>query len=73
MSWHYAARKVEDDFGEDLYELVEVYTDLHGSGKDAWTQNAVTVCGDSKSDLAKWLRQAADDVEKYDVIIEEKL
>ena len=32
------------------------------------TNEAVTIRADTKEDLAKWLRQAADDVEKYEVI-----
>lgn len=64
MSWHYAARVVKGDFGEDKYELVEVFPDLD----NAVTENSVKVYGDSKSGLVEWLRQAADDVEKYDVV-----
>ncbi len=71
MGWHYAARLTKDDFGEDLYELVEVFPDL--DGECSWTENAVTVCGESKADLAKWLRRAADDVEKYDAIVDTQL
>ena len=32
------------------------------------TIDAVTISADSKEELAKWLRQAADDVEKHEVI-----
>ena len=62
--WHYAARVVKGDFEDDRYELVEVYPDFEG----AVTKDSVKVYGDSRSSLAKWLRQAADDVERYDVI-----
>ncbi len=61
MSWHYAARKIKDPRGGDPYELVEVYS-------FGVTENAVTVSGESREDLAKWLRIAADDVMKHDVI-----
>ena len=63
MSWHYAARKGKDGFGYDIYELVEVY-------EVGVTENPVTVSGGSKENLAKWLRIAADDVMKHDVIDE---
>lgn len=62
MGWHYAARVVKGDFGEDEYELVEVFPEY------GVTENSVKVYGDSKSSLAEWLRKAADDVEKYDVV-----
>ena len=76
MSWHYAARKRESlfefdvfefDVAEEVYELVEVY---NFDGIMAHSQDAVTVEADSRENLAKWLRQAADDVMKYDVIDE---
>ena len=60
--WHYQARKKTID-GEVVYELVETFPDLNMHSEDA-----VTVIGDSKQDLADWLRRAALDVEKYDVI-----
>ena len=69
MGWRYQARKTTYD-GEVVYELVEAYPDLMEEG-DAiipHTDGAVTISAGTKEDLAKWLRQAADDVEKYDVI-----
>jgi len=63
MSWHYAARKRKDEFGDDLYELVEVYS-------LGVTEDAVTVAGESREDLAAWLRAAADDVMRHEVIDE---
>lgn len=74
MSWHYQARKKTCDGvfanNEVLYELVEVYPDLMEEGDKIvpHTENAVSIRADSKEELAKWLRRAADDVEKYDVI-----
>ena len=69
MGWRYQARKTTYD-GEVVYELVEAYPDLMEEGDTIipHTVNAVTISADSKEELAKWLRQAADDVEKYDVI-----
>ncbi len=72
MGWHYQARKKTYD-EEVHYELVEVYPDLMKEGDTIipHTVDAVTISADSKEDLAKWLRQAADDVEKYDAIDDE--
>lgn len=63
VTWHYAARKTKDPLGGDLYELVEVM----GGG---YTENAVTVSAESREELAKWLRIAADDVIRHDAIDE---
>jgi len=60
--WHYQARKKTID-GEVVYELVEAFPDINSH-----TEDAVTVQANSKEELARWLRIAADDVEKYDVI-----
>jgi hypothetical protein len=69
MGWRYQARKKTYD-GEVLYELVEAYPDLMEEGDKIvpHTENAVSIQTDSKEELAKWLRQAADDVENYDLI-----
>ena len=67
MTWHYAARKTKDFAGEDLYDLVEVYRSGDTVG---WTENAVSVSGASREELAKWLRRAADDVLSRAVIDE---
>lgn len=63
----YVTRIPGQRFQETLYELVEVYD----QGK-SWTATAVTMGAGSKKDLVKWLRQAADDIEKYDTIVEKK-
>ena len=75
MGWHYQARKktyIYSTFKETLYELVEVYPDLDAGAsrpsQPAHTEDSVEVVGDSKEDLAKWLRIAAEDVERFDVI-----
>ena len=69
--WHYAAkkfvRKFAGDYEEIEYGLVEVYPNLD----NAYTENAMTIFGESPEELAKWLRIAADDVEKYDTVEEE--
>ncbi len=71
MGWHYQARK--KIYGEEVhYELVEAYPDLQRGGYVPHTQNAATISADSKEELVKWLRRAADDVEKYDVIDDDK-
>ena len=69
MGWHYQARKKTYD-GEVQFELVEAYPDLMEEGDTIipHTNEAVTISADTKEDLAKWLRLAADDVEKYGVI-----
>jgi hypothetical protein len=69
MGWHYQARKKTYD-SEVLYELVEAYPDLMEDGDTLipHTVDAVSISSGSKEELAKWLRKAADDVEKYDVI-----
>lgn len=69
MGWHYQARK--KTYNDEVhFELVEAFPDLLEEGEKVvpHTTDAVSPCGESKEDLAKWLRQAADDVEKYDVI-----
>lgn len=69
MGWRYQARKKTYD-GEVVYELVEAYPDLMEQDDTIilHTVDAVTISADSKEELAKWLRQAADDVEEYEVI-----
>ena len=69
MGWHYQARKKTYN-GEVVYELVETYPDLMKEGDTIipHTVDAVTIIADSKEELAKQLRRAADDVEKYDII-----
>jgi len=69
MGWRYQARKKTYD-GEVLYELVEAYPDLmrRCDFEIPHTVDAVSISADSKEELANWLRRAADDVEKYDVI-----
>ena len=69
MGWRYQARKKTYD-GEVHFELVEAFPDLMEEGDTIipHTNDAVTISADTKEGLAKWLRHAADDVEKYEVI-----
>ena len=74
MSWYYACIKKESEFAEDGYEyhLVEVHPALPALDEKAvpYTDNTTFVAG-SISELAKWLRIAADDIEKHGCINEE--
>ena len=74
MSWHYACVKKEAEFDEGYeYHLVEVFPMLAKFTVDTdeppYAENVTFVAG-STSELAKWLRIAADDIEKHGVINE---
>ena len=60
MTWHYAAKKFDIGEGFFEYSLVEVFPSL-----EAHTEEAVTIYAESPEELAKWLRQAADDIEMH--------
>ena len=64
MGWQYVAVRHEHE-GEVTYELHEEFPDISTGAERARTKGPVIVSGDSPADLAKWLRLAADDVEKY--------
>lgn len=68
MVWNYAARRTTYADGTVVYDLVECYSDEVGM-----TMHSGSVCpvGDSVEDLAKWLRQAAEDVEVNPIITEQ--
>lgn len=69
MGWRYQARRKM--YGNEvIFEVVEAYPDLMESNDRIvpHTIDAVTIIGESKEDLVMWLRRAADDIEKYDVI-----
>ena len=70
MGWRYQAKRVKSDFGDGYeYTVVEAYPDLQEEyGEMPHTENT-QFYGYTPQDLAKWLRTAADDIEKYDVII----
>lgn len=82
MGWHFAARKKtvhfpevgnSEAFTEVQYELVEATLDENGE-LDGWTADPVSPFNtESKEAFVAWLRKAADDVEKYDVIDEDIL
>lgn len=75
MGWHYAARMVFNELdGEVEYELCECFPDLVSRGYAdtvPHTVEKVSIAAESPKKLAEWLRQAADDVEKYEPIEEE--
>jgi len=71
MGWRYQAKRIKEDFGDGYqYTLVEAYPDLQTEYDDVifHTENT-QFFGETPQDLAKWLRIAADDIEKYDVIV----
>ena len=70
MSWHYRAKRVKEDFGGGYeYTIVEAFPGLESEVDDVVPHTGhAKFYGETPEDLAKWLRQAADDVERYDVI-----
>ena len=67
MSWHYACIKKEAEFGDGYeYYVVEAYPDLPSveEGFIPYAENPLFIA-ESPEELAKWLRMAADDIEKY--------
>ena len=74
MSWYYACKKVKDFMGEDEYTVVEVHPELPTlEGEVPPHTEETTFFGATPEDLAKWLRIAADDIEKHGCINEEDL
>ena len=69
MSWHYQAKKIIVD-EEEQYILVEAYPTLKQEGDTIvpHTAEPAAIYANSKEDLAKWLRLAADDVDRFEVI-----
>ncbi|MGJ8582356.1 MAG: hypothetical protein ACSHWR_08625 [Psychromonas sp.] len=71
MSWRYQAKRVDADF-EDGYEytVVEAFPSLQREVTDVVPHtDATKFFAETPQGLAELLRLAADDVEKYDVII----
>ena len=70
MSWRYQAKRVKEDFGDGYeYTVVEAFPELQSEcGVTPHTENT-KFFGETPQALANWLRQAADDIERYDVII----
>ena len=73
MGWRYQAKRINEDFGDGYeYTVVEAFPGLESECADVIPHtDAIKFYGETPEDLAKWLRQAADDIEKYDVIITE--
>ena len=66
--WYYACIKTDAEFGDGYeYTLVEAFPDLAVDGEIPYTDKPLFYT-ESPKELAKWLRRAADDVEKYGVI-----
>lgn len=66
--WHYSAKKVKDFDGSELYILAECFPALSVTAHTDGNGQGKTICAESRDDLVKWLRTAADDIDKYDVI-----
>jgi hypothetical protein len=59
-SWHYQLMK----HGEDNYAIHEYYNMKDGP---AWTENAVTITGDSIEDVKKSLIMMLNDIDKHGI------
>ncbi len=74
MSWHYACKKVTNYMGDVEYTVVEVFPELPAlDDKVAPHTERATFIGEMPKKLAKWLRIAADDVEKHGCINKDDL
>ena len=72
MGWRYQAKRVKEDFGDGYeYTVVETFPSLQSECGIVPHSENPKFFGDTPQDLANWLRTAADDIEKYDVIIYE--
>jgi len=66
MGWHYIAVAVENDItGETEYTVGEAYPDLESEGDTVPHTIETHFYGETVQDLVKWLRIAADDIEKH--------
>jgi hypothetical protein len=72
MSWYYACKKVKAEFGDGHeYTVVEVFPGLKIDTNDVVPHTEeTTFFGETPEDLAKWLRIAAEDIEKHGCINE---
>lgn len=71
--WYYSAVKVKADFGDDHeYTVGEVYPSLDQKGAIAPHGISTQFYGDTPEDLVKWLRRAADDIERFGCVNEEE-
>lgn len=73
VMWRYQAKRVKAEFGDGYeYILCEAFPELQSDADDVIPHTENTqFFGETPRDLADWLRNAADDIEKYDVIITE--
>ena len=74
MSWRYQAKRIKEDFGDGYeYTVVEAFPGLESEVADVVPHTGpIKFFAETPQGLADLLRQAADDVEKYDVIITEE-
>ena len=73
MGWHYIAVKVKSEFGDGYeYTVGEAYPDLQEEGGILPHTTEATFFSETPEDLAKWLRVAADDIEKYGYVTTEE-
>lgn len=69
MGWHYVAVKVKEEFGNGFeYTVGEAFPDFQVADDEIPHTETTQFFGESPEELAKWLRQAADDIEKYGVV-----
>ena len=73
MGWRYQAKRVKAPYSDDEYEytVVEAYPELQEEGGVIPHTENTKFFGETPQALAEWLREAADDIERYDVIIYE--
>jgi len=62
--WHYQLMRHHNNFGEEYYAIHEMF--LLDDG-DAWTENPVTVTGESIEDVKKSLMLMLGDIDKHGV------
>lgn len=73
MGWHYACKKVMNDWNEEEYTIVKVFPEIKAyTGFVSHTENT-RFFEKTPEDLAKELRVAADDIEKHGCINEDDL
>ena len=66
MSWHYQVMRHKID-KEEWFEVHEYFTKTQGLESDCWTENGVTVSGESIEDLKWQLKAMLNDLEKHGV------
>ena len=72
MTWYYACKKVTNYREDTDYEVIEVYPEIPAGDENVspHTQRPIFF-GETPEELVKWLRKAADDIEKHGCINEE--